>query len=142
MALRRFMATLPSGLPEFVQNDEALSRSLVQSNQLGSIMAKPAAFLPNPKDRETSVFRRGAESLPELWAMGAHAAGARTLYGAAILNAFEVRAIGLDVIAGEPPPRHAAIRGWPWFANDPELQKAQQKELTLLLASKADLVRR
>ena len=46
------------------------------------------------------------------------------------------------MIADEPPARHAAIRGWPWLDDDPELQKAQQKERALLVASKAVLLRR
>ena len=53
----------------------------------------------------------------------------------------DVRAALLDVIADEPPARHAAIRGWPWL-DDLELQKAQQKERAALIASKAALVRR
>jgi hypothetical protein len=48
----------------------------------------------------------------------------------------------LDVIADEPPPRHAAIRGWPWLDDNVELQKAQQKERAALVASKAMLLRR
>jgi hypothetical protein len=106
-------------------------------------MAKPAAFLPVPKDRGTSVFRHGAEPQAALWAIGDQfVAGSRTIHGAAIVKAGEVRAAGLDVFAEEPPPRHAAIRGWPWRDNDPELQKAQQKELAILVASKAMLLRR
>ena len=66
----------------------------------------------------------------------------RTLHGAAIVKAHDVRAAQLDVIAAEPPPRHAAIGGWPWLDDDPELQKAQQKERAALVASKAVLLRR
>lgn len=64
------------------------------------------------------------------------------LYGAAIVKARDVRAALLQVSAAEPPPRHAALRGWPWLDDDPELQKAQQKERAVLVSSKAGLVRR
>jgi hypothetical protein len=49
----------------------------------------------------------------------------------------EVRAAGLDVIADEPPLRHAAIRNWPWVGDDPDEQRAKQKELAILIASNA-----
>ncbi|MBK8305010.1 MAG: hypothetical protein IPK98_17100 [Chloracidobacterium sp.] len=61
----------------------------------------------------------------------------RKLYGAAILAAAEIRATNLEIISDEPPDRHAAIRAWPWIENDPEEQKAQQKERAILLASAA-----
>ena len=53
------MATLPSGLPEAIAPDEDIARFLTQSSQFNSVMAKPAAFLPNPKDKESSVSRDG-----------------------------------------------------------------------------------
>jgi len=63
------------------------------------------------------------------------------IHGAAILTAAAVRSAQLDVLAEEPPPRHANIVGWPLFADDPDLQKAQQKERALILASRCALVR-
>jgi hypothetical protein len=54
----------------------------------------------------------------------------------------EVRAALLEVAADKPPPRHAVIRGWPYLYDDPELQKAQQKERAISIASKAMLLRR
>ena len=132
------MATLPSGLPDHVDDDEDLARFLTQSNQYNAIMAKSAAFLPNPKDRETSVSRHGRAPLETLWALGLDAAGGRTLHGAAIFKAHVVRKAQLEVMADEPPPRHAAIRGWPWIEGDPELQKARQKEIASVIASAAE----
>jgi hypothetical protein len=99
--------------------------------------------LPSPRGRETSVFRHGGEPRAALWALGnQHVAGDRTIHGVAIVKAQDVRAAQLDVIAQEPPPRHAAIRGWPWLDDDADLQKAQQKERAALVASKALLLRR
>jgi hypothetical protein len=78
-----------------------------------------------------------------LWAIAnEHAAQGRTIHGAALLKAREVRVASLEVVSDEPPPRHAAIRNWPWIEEDPELQRAQQKELANSLASTAELLRK
>jgi hypothetical protein len=127
---------LPSGLHETIDDEEDLARFLTQSNQFNTIMVKPAAFLPNPKDRETSVSRHGPEPLKPLWEMGLVAAGTRTLYGAAIFKARDVLIAKLEIQSKEPPPRHAVIVGWPWLS-DPDLQRAQQKERAAVLASAA-----
>jgi hypothetical protein len=131
---------LPSGLPEVIADHEDLARFLTSSSQFNAQGAKAAAFLPSV-DLETSVSRHGMEPRHALWAIGKNVAGSRTLHGAAIMKACDVRAAALDVIAAEPPPRHAAIRGWPRH-DDPELQKAQQRERALLVASKALVLRR
>jgi len=136
------MATLPSGLSDIVADEEDLARFLTQSSQFNAFMAKPAAFLPNPKDRETSVSRHGSEPREGLWAIGFAAAAGRNLHGAAIVKAIVIRATQLEVLADEPPPRHAVIRGWPWDEIDPELQKAKQKEIAAIIASQAVLLRR
>lgn len=131
------MVYLPSGLPDAIADDEDLARFLTQRNQFSSIIVKPAAFLPSPRDRETSVSRHGLKPSAGLWKLGASAAGERTLYGAAMFKARDVRSAKLKVSADEPPERHAVIRQWPWIENDLDEQKAQQKERALLLASAA-----
>jgi len=133
------MALPLSGLPEQVADEEDLARFLTQSSQFNSLMAKPAAFLPNPKDQETSVFRHGDDPALRLWVIGRGSVGDRKLYGAAIVKTHVIRNVNLNVVADEPPPRHAAIREWPWLENDPELQKAQQKEMASVIASNAML---
>ena len=133
---------LASGLPDIVSDDEDLARFLTSTSQFNAQMAKPAAFLPATSDRETSILRHGSEPRDALWAIGdEYVGGIRRVHGAAIMKTADVRAALLDVIADEPPARHAAIRGWPWL-DDLELQKAQQKERAALIASKAALVRR
>jgi hypothetical protein len=129
---------LPSGLPELVADEENLARFLTQSSQFNSTMVKPAAFLPNPKDWETSVSRHGPEPREGLWELGAEAvaAGGRSLHGAALLKARAVRDAPLEVAADEPPPRHAVICNWP-IETDPDLRKAKHKELAIRLASAA-----
>lgn len=135
------MQTLPSGLPEHIADDEDLSRFLTQKGHFNSFGAKPSAFLPNPKYRNTSVFRLGnePEKLRQVWRETT--TGDRDLKGAATCRAKDVRAIRLDVLAEEPPPAHANIEGWPWHETDPEMQKAQQLELAGQLASTSGFVR-
>lgn len=134
------MGTLGSGLPELVSDDEDIARFLTQSSHYNSLMAKPSAFLPNPKHRETSVSRHGRDPLDRLWELGRLAAGNRNLHGAALLKAQSIRAAALEVLAAEPPPRHAAIRRWPWIEKDLELQKAQQLSAAQDLAKNAILI--
>lgn len=99
-------------------------------------MVRPAAFLPNPADRKKSVCRHGPAPLAELWALAGEYLPAETkLYGAGIFSAGDVRASGLEVEASEPPRRHADILGFP-INEDPDLQKAAEKERAVQLASK------
>ncbi len=130
--------TLPSGLPDSVENDEDVARFLTSSGHYNSSIVKPSAFMPNPKNGETSVFRHGPNPLNSLKEIGKAEVGAdRRIHGAAIVKVGMVRAAGLELRAGEPPPRHADIIGWPWNSNDPDFGKAAQKELAALLAQKA-----
>jgi hypothetical protein len=133
---------LASGLPEIIADDEDIARYLTSSGQFNTRMAKPAAFLPSTRDRETSVFRHGSEPRDVLWRIGEEhvGRGERKIYGAAVVKAGYIRAALLQLDADEPPPRHGVIRGWPWIDDDPELQKAQQKERAALFASKAELL--
>ncbi len=133
---------LPSGLDENVSDDEHLARFLTQSSHFTTTIPKPSAFLPSPKNRETSVSRHGSEPRDALWEIGLAAAGPRRLYGAALFKARAARAVQLEVLADEPPPRHAVLRGWPWDETDPELQKARQKEISTVIASQAVLLLR
>ena len=135
------MGKLPSGLFDEISDDEDLARFLTSKSQFSTqnLIVKPSAFLPNLKDQETSVSRHGRQPTKRLWGIGADvvAATEKSLYGAAIIKVRDVRVAKLEVFADEPPPRHAAIRKWPWIENDLESQKAQQKELALALASAA-----
>ncbi len=131
---------LSSGLPERVADGEDLARFLTSSGHYNSTAVKPAAFMPNPKNGETSVFRHGAEPLEELKSIAQAEVGAdRRIHGAAIVKASVVREAQLEVLAKEPPPRHADIIGWKWSEGDPEFGKAEQKELAAFIAQKAAL---
>jgi len=134
---------LPSGLSDIVENEEDLVRFLTSDRQYSAVMIRPSAVEPNPRDRATSVFRHGRHPAESLWDIGINqVAGGRTLHGAAIFKAKHVRAALLEVLAQEPPPRHANITGWPWPEDDPEMGKAERKERAALIARHAELVRR
>lgn len=136
------MGILPSGLTDHIADDEDLARFLTSSRQFNATMAKPAAFLPNPNTGETSVFRHASEPREELWRIGDdYVAGGRRIHGVAIVCAGDVRVVALDVIACEPPPRHANITAWASGGDDPELTKARRKEQALLIAQRAHVIR-
>ena len=135
------MEMLPSGLPESVADAEDLARFLPQSNYFNLAGVKPVGFLPNPKNLETSVFRHGGDAVPNLRRIGEeNIGGGRTIYGTAFLKAHHVRAAMLQVLASEPPARHANIVGWP-CDKDPEMEKAKRKDLANQLSQHAILLR-
>jgi hypothetical protein len=137
------MEILPSGLPDIVADEEDLARFITSSGQYNAKGAKPSVFMPEIEDRETSVFRHNGKPPDELWTVGEeHAAQGRTIRGAAIIKARDVRTAQLDVFADEPPPRHAAIRNWPWTEPDPDMRKAKHKELAILLAKDAQFLKK
>jgi hypothetical protein len=132
--------SLPSGLPEPVSDDEDLARFLTSSGHYNASAIRPAAFMPSPKNGETSVFRHGAEPLEELKTIAQTEVGSeRRIHGAAIVKAAMVRQARLEVSAKEPPPRHANIINWPWSKDDPEYGKAEQKLVAAVLAQRAGL---
>lgn len=134
---------LPSGLPDYVADPEPLSRFLTSDSQFTSVMPRPSAFMPGPRDSKTSVFRQGPAPQEALWETGDREIGTdRRVRAAALVTASAVRQAKLDVESHEPPPRHANIIGWPIAANDAESARAQCKEFALLLSQSATLVRR
>jgi hypothetical protein len=134
------MDTLPSQLCNEIADEEPLARFLNSTSQYKKSLSlvKSSAFMPGA-DHETSVFRHGSEPRDSLWAIGTTVIPAgRNLHGAAIIKSSDVRSCQLDVIADEPPPKHAVINKWP-NDNDPEKQNAKVMHLATLLASKAEL---
>lgn len=133
--------SLPSGLPENIADGESIVRFLTSSGYFNTSGAKDRAFLPNPKDGKTSVSREGDCSSEKLKVSAADFfPDDRKLHGVGILKAKAIRETQLDLESEEPPPRHANIIKWPWVGNDPELLKAERKELAKVLASKAKTV--
>ena len=104
-------------------------------------MPRPSAFLPNPANGETSVFRFENNDRSKLRKRAdAHIGSNRTIKGAAIVLAAVVRSTGLTINATEPPPAHADIVDWPPLGEDQRLWKAQCKEKAGVIASQAGLV--
>ena len=133
---------LTSGLPECVGGDESLVRFITSTSQFNAVMVKPSAFLPNPRDGKTSVFRHDRDPRAALWQLAADVIGEqRSVHAVALLTASDVRAANLEVEAHEPPPRHANIIGWPQHFSDPELARAQAKEWATVLAQRSRLLR-
>lgn len=134
------MTDPPSQLPAEVADSESLSRFLTQRNHYNRQGPKASAFLPNPKTKNTSVFRIGRDDAAVRQAWDNNASGERSLRGYAVVVAGDVRSLELEVEADDIPPGHANIENWPWFDDDPALQKAKQKELAMGIASEATLV--
>lgn len=133
---------LPSGLPEFIDDNEDLVRFLTSSSQFNTTIVKSSAFLP-PNNGASSVFRHGARLKDSLWHIGEINVGkTRKIYGVALFKAKDVRAQGLDVISDEPPPRHANITGWDFSTSDPDFAKSKRKELALGIAAYAVLIKK
>lgn len=129
------MSELPSGLPVPVADDEEVARSLTSSSHVTASTGriKHNAYLPAPDD-DTSVFRCSGLSVEALHALIPEER--RTRHGAAIVIAEAIRSAGVDVLAHEPPPRHANIRSWPLHP-DPDEQKARRKEVAAVMAEAA-----
>lgn len=142
------MSALPSGLPEHVNDGEGIARFLTSSSHFAATknLVKPGAFLPNPRNLETSVFREIAEPHANLWhVVSDQLPEERKVHGAALVEVIEIRKAELDVVSDEDPPngpRHANIVGWPRNEQDPRQEKEMWKDRANLIASKANLILR
>jgi hypothetical protein len=114
---------------------EVLSRFIMQTNwyRLSDNRVRYAAFMPNPKNGETSVYRISGISGREVWEIGDREVGLRRdkpILGRADIGASFVITKGLNVVPSEPPIRHANIIGWPE-------QKSEQRLVAIELAAEA-----
>lgn len=134
---------LESGLPKTVGNDETLARFVFSSSHYNTSGVKSAAFLPNPKNGETSVFRHTEKWRDALLESGKKIARDRgkRLHGTAYVESQVVFDAQLRLEAVEPPPCHANIIGWPVVENDSRSQKAKRKECAILIARAASFSR-
>lgn len=129
---------LESGLPHEIAPEEDLVRFLF-SGDYNSVSVKPRAFQPTERERVTSVFRHGKEPLEDLWALGDEAVKDRIdgkeVKAAAFFKASVIDETDFELVAKEPPPRHAEIGGWNWpEPGDPE-HKAKLIEQALVIAA-------
>jgi hypothetical protein len=119
---------------------EILSRFVLKKDWYRSPdnSVKYAAFLPNPKNGETSVFRISGISDKEVWDIDNREVAKdpkRPILGRADISASNAVAKGLEILPSEPPERHANIVGWPG-------EKSEQKLIALELAAEAHFHRR
>jgi len=120
---------------EPITPSEVLSRFIMQTNwyRLSDNRVRYAAFMPNPKNGETSVYRISGISDREVWEIGDREVGLRRdkpILGRADIGASFVISKGLNVVPSEPPIRHANIIGWPE-------QKSEQRLVAIELAAEA-----
>lgn len=116
---------------------ESLSRLILtkQHYRPSDSCVKWAAFLPNPKTGDTSVFRTSGISDDEIWAIGDREVGkkrGKPVLGRADVPASVVLSKKLQIIPSEPPERHANIAAWPD-------ERSQQKLIAIELAEKSQL---
>lgn len=135
------MSRLPSGLSDTVEGAETLARFMFSSSLFSSNGVKPAAFLPNPKNGETSVFRHVDETDEQLRAKGAELGGERGKqpHGVAFVKAQVAFDAELQVLPSEPPLKHADIVGWPGFPNEMKRLKGRRKRCAMRLAEAANM---
>ena len=119
-----------------VGKNENLSRYIFSTRHFSRHLnrIKGEAYMPNRG--EVSVFRTDRLTDSAIWEIGSDVAtkSKRTLYARGDTKAHEVRKVGLDILAEEPPLRHANLVGWP------EGDKPRQKLIALQIAAGATLV--
>ncbi len=120
-----------------VDPSETLSRFIMQSNwyRTSDNTVKYAAFMPNPSNNKTSVFRTSNLSTDEIWHIGDSEVSikrGKPILGRADINAFNVTERHLEVDPNGSPERHANIVGWPE-------EKSKQKIIAIELSAVARL---
>lgn len=116
-----------------VELSEKLSRFILQSNWLrtSNSTVKPAAFMPNPQNGETSVFSTSGLSEQHTWDIGEREVAVKRdkpILGRADILTQNILSKNLQVRPSEPPPRHANITGWPD-------EKSKQLQIALELSA-------
>lgn len=129
-------------MPLIPSNPEILTRYLYNSNYIrkSNQTVKWAAFMPNPKDNQTSVFRVSELSESEIWNIAdcdVTPYQQNTIEGRANINSDDVINISansykLFFYPKEPPYRHGNIAGW-------SNVKSINKLIALKLENKANL---
>ncbi|MFQ5787651.1 MAG: hypothetical protein ACE5H1_06685 [Thermodesulfobacteriota bacterium] len=120
-----------------LDSSESLSRFILQKKwyRISDHKVKHAAFMPNPDNGETSVFRTSGILGEEIWNIGDREVGikrGKPILGRADIIAFVVMSRDLQIIPSEPPERHANITGWPD-------ERSRQRMVALELATEAQL---
>jgi len=129
--------TLASSFSQAIDGEESMARFLRQSSYVAKSKEriKHTAFLPAP-DNDTSVFRIDELQPTDVQAMAVEHVKERSKNGAAVFKAKVVTDAKLKVVAKEPPPRHANIRGWS-MNDDPQMKKSERKTAAMDLAEES-----
>lgn len=120
-----------------VEEIETLSRFIFQTNQYrpSNKTVRHTAFLPNPNNGETSVYRTSDINDEEIWSIGDREVAPKRekpVLGRADIIADVVMSQHLEIIPSESPERHANITEWPY-------ERSEQKLIALELAAEAQL---
>ncbi len=101
----------------------------------GGLYVKARAFLPNPNDGCTSMFRTEVLDENHVWTIGdAVARGStRTLRARADVAFSVIRSQPLEVDPNNDPPGHFDVKGWP-------LDKEVRKHIAQEIAAEARLL--
>lgn len=120
-----------------VRDDEPTVCFAFETNKIKVDGIDHRAFLPSRNPVERSLTRSEGLTPAEIVVFGDHAGVPRgkSCLGWGILAAAVYRRFGLDVLADEPPDRHAVARLWPDALE-------QQRSIAIALASEATTVRR
>ena len=120
-----------------VEQTETLSRFILQKNwyKPSTQTVRHTAFLPNPKNGQTSVYRTSEITDEEIWGIGDREVAVKRgkpVLGRADIIADVVISRDLVINPSEPPERHANITGW---SDEP----SKQRLIALELAAEAQL---
>jgi len=127
-----------SGLPEPVREDEVLARFIFDRKHLRTLPSsavKYHAFLPNPANNQTSVFRKVRMTDQEYKDTKLKVEGerGRKMKGTALVDVATVTESGVSVKPEESQYRwHADIEGWP-------LEKDEAMAIAQQIAAKAEV---
>jgi hypothetical protein len=131
---------------EQIGRDEPLARFIFSRSHFSPAkkVVKAPAFIPDPDDLQTSVFRIHELGEGQIRDIGADVGRTQNpprsprargeIEVRAVINVGLNVGVGLDVIPDKPPARHAEIVGWP------RDDKPRQLEIAKLLAAVARLV--
>jgi hypothetical protein len=115
LILRESFRKADSGVETEVGNDENLSHFIFSRTWFSPNTARVKYNAFMPRKGEVSVFRIDKLSEKQVWTIGRDVVGGGTKNPKARgdIKAAKVRESQLDVLAAEPPPRHANLVGWP-----------------------------
>lgn len=101
------------------EDTEPLGRYLLSKGyfSIQNKRVKYSAFMPPPLDLHLSVFKTQGLTEDEIWTLGEEVVKknqpSRTLYGRGEIILLNIKAVDLELVPDNKPPRHANVIGWP-----------------------------